>query len=103
VAEQTLWFGRVDVIPESGNEIFAGAPGAFANVLALASGRVDYEAQGRVGFSREGLIFQGIDQIQTISRQQRFTITSTTRVQAFFIGRESSARVSRMAPEGRPA
>lgn len=42
--EREVWTGLVEVIADDGNDIFDGAPGAFANVLALASSVEDYMA-----------------------------------------------------------
>ena len=44
-----VWIGLVEVVPEEGNDIFDGAPGAYANVLALAESVEDYMAVTRSG------------------------------------------------------
>jgi len=39
-----VWIGLVEVVPEEGNDIFDGAPGGYANVLAIAASVEDYMA-----------------------------------------------------------
>lgn len=60
-ADRDVWIGLVEVVPEEGNEIFDGAPGAYANVLALASSVDDYMAVTAPALLRQGLIAVGVD------------------------------------------
>jgi hypothetical protein len=50
-----VWIGRVEVVPEPGHDPFDGAPGAFANVLALARSVEDYMEVTAAALLREGL------------------------------------------------
>ena len=56
-----VWIGLVEVVPEEGNDIFDGAPGAYANVLALAESVEDYMAVTAPVLLRQGLIAVGVD------------------------------------------
>src|SRR6185312_5446362 len=53
-----VWIGLVEVRPLEGNDSFEGAPGAYTNVLTLASDSEEYEtkiagALVRAGFALE--------------------------------------------------
>jgi hypothetical protein len=56
-----VWIGLVEVVPEEGNDIFDGAPGAYANVLAIAASAEDYMAVTAPALLREGVIAVGVD------------------------------------------
>jgi hypothetical protein len=56
-----VWAGLVEVAPEEGNNIFEGALGAYANVLALASSVEEYMAVTAPALLREGLICVGVE------------------------------------------
>jgi hypothetical protein len=55
VDEREVWIGLVEVVPEEGNNIFEGAPGAYANVLALVSSVGGYMAVTGPALARRGL------------------------------------------------
>ena len=59
--EREVWIGLVEVVPDEGNDIFEGAPGAYSNVLALASSVADYMAVTAAAFQRRGLTAVGVD------------------------------------------
>jgi hypothetical protein len=56
-----VWIGLVEVVPEDGNDIFGGAPGAYANVLAVAASVDDYMAVTAPALLQEGLVAVGVD------------------------------------------
>jgi hypothetical protein len=60
-AIREVWIGLVEVVPEEGNDIFDGAPGAYANVLALAASVEDYMAVTAPALLREGVVAVGVD------------------------------------------
>lgn len=54
MSTRQVWFGRVDVIPDEGNDVLDGARGAVVNVVALASSEADYLALVRSTMSEYG-------------------------------------------------
>jgi hypothetical protein len=60
-ANREVWIGLVEVVPEEGNDIFDGAPGAYASVLAIAASVEDYMAVTAPALLRQGLIAVGVD------------------------------------------
>lgn len=56
-----VWIGLVEVAPEEGSDIFDGAPGAYANVLAIASSVDDYMAVTAPALLRAGVIAVGVE------------------------------------------
>src|SRR3954447_22693661 len=65
-----VWIGLVEVRPEEGNDIFDGAPGAFSNVLALASSVDDYMAITAAALLRSGLIAVGLDDLELLRERE---------------------------------
>lgn len=59
--EREVWIGLVEVVPEEGNDIFDGAPGGYANVLALACSVEDYMAVTAPALLNVGVIAVGVD------------------------------------------
>ena len=50
-----VWIGLVEVRPTTGNDIFDGAPGAFANALTSAQSLDDYRSRIEAAFEEERL------------------------------------------------
>jgi hypothetical protein len=74
--EREVWTGLVEVVADEGNDIFDGAPGAFANVLALASSVDDYMAVTATALLREGVVAVGVDDPEPLrERQSRKTLS----------------------------
>lgn len=51
-----VWVGRIEVAPQEGNDIFEGAPGAFANALVTANSFDDYREQVTVAFATQAAL-----------------------------------------------
>jgi hypothetical protein len=60
-ANREVWIGLVEVVPEEGNDVLEGAPGAYANVLATAASVEDYMAVTAPALLRHGLLAIGVD------------------------------------------
>jgi hypothetical protein len=74
--EREVWIGLVEVTPGEGNDIFDGAPGAYANVLALANSVEDYMASTAAAQHSNGLIAVGVDDPEPLrERESRVYVT----------------------------
>jgi hypothetical protein len=72
-----VWTGLVEVVAEEGNNIFEGALGAYANVLALASSAEEYMAVTAPALLREGLIAVGVENPEPLrERSSREALTA---------------------------
>lgn len=54
-AQREIWIGLVELRSDEGNEVLAGAPGAYANTLANASSPAEYRELVVAAFAEEGL------------------------------------------------
>jgi hypothetical protein len=73
--EREIWIGLVEVTADEGNDIFDGAPGAYTNVLALASSVEDYMAVTAPALLRAGVVAVGVDDPEPLRvRQSRATL-----------------------------
>jgi hypothetical protein len=68
--ERELWIGLVEVTADEGNDIFDGAPGAYTNVLALASSVEDYMAVTAPALLRAGVVAVGVDDPEALRVRQ---------------------------------
>jgi hypothetical protein len=50
-----VWVGCIDVRAQQGNDIFEGAPGAFANAISLAADEADFAVRVSTDFSERRL------------------------------------------------
>ncbi len=70
VVEREVWIGLVEVVPDEGNDIFDGALGAYANVLALADSVEDYMGVTAAALERQRLIAVGLDDPEPLRERQ---------------------------------
>jgi hypothetical protein len=68
--ELEVWIGLVEVVPVEGSDVFEGAPGAYANVFALASSVEDYMASTARALLRQGLTAVGVDDPEPLRERQ---------------------------------
>ena len=68
--EREVWIGLVEVTADEGNDIFDGAPGAYTNVLALASSVEDYMAVTAPALLRAGVVAVGVDDPEPLRVRQ---------------------------------
>src|SRR5947209_9666801 len=68
--EREVWTGLVEVTADEGNDIFDGAPGAYVNVLALASSVEDYMAVTAPLLLRAGVVAVGLDDPEPLRERQ---------------------------------
>jgi len=61
-----VWIGRVKVRPAAGNDIFDGAPGAFANALTSADSLRDYRLRVETAFAHERLSVAEVDDAEPL-------------------------------------
>lgn len=68
--EREVWTGLVEVTADGGSDIFGDAPGAFTNVLALASSVEDYMAVTAPALLREGVVAVGVDDPEPVRERK---------------------------------
>lgn len=68
--KREVWIGLVEVMPDEGNDIFEGAPGAYANVLALARSVEDYMTITAAALEQQCLIPVGVDDPEPLRARQ---------------------------------
>jgi hypothetical protein len=68
--EREVWTGLVEVAADDGSDIFGGAPGAFANVFALASSVEDYMAVTAPALLREGVVAVDVDDPEPVRERK---------------------------------
>ena len=68
--EREVWIGLVEVTADEGNDVFDGAPGAYTNVLALASSVEDYMAVTAPALLRAGVVAVGVDDPEPLRVRQ---------------------------------
>jgi hypothetical protein len=70
-ADRQAWIGLVDLRPEPGNDPFDGAPGAYANVLALARSNAHYRQLVTETFTEIGLMVWELENVEPLVERRR--------------------------------